>query len=114
CLARALGPANAFDLGRVLRPAAVVEQIPVDRELDAVRAQMVGETQRKRRRHARVLDAQLTASAHSDLELHLPALLALCEQLVEPELLERQDRQLRRLLADTRDLERVEDDDAAA
>src|SRR5439155_17806376 len=57
-------------------------------------------------------ETELAASAQRDLELDLPPLLPLREQLVRAELLERNDLELRRVLAHTRDLERVQDHDA--
>ena len=64
---------------------------------------------RKAGRHRRPLQAQLAAGAQSDLELVLPVRVALREQLVDPELLERDDLELRRVLAHARDLEGVQD-----
>src|SRR5437667_203401 len=48
----------------------------------------------------------------SELEHDLPALQALREELVGAELLERQDLQIRCVLANARDLERVKDHDS--
>ena len=60
-----------------------------------------------------MLDAQFAAAPRGDLELDLPPLESLGEQLVAPELLQRHDLQAGRVLAHARNLERVEDDDAA-
>src|SRR2546422_5844621 len=49
-----------------------------------------------------------------ELQLDLPALLALRVKLVQAELLERDDLEVRRLLAHARDLQRVEDHRTAA
>ena len=57
-LARALRAAQALDLGRVLAPAPEVEELAVELHLDALRAQAVGELERKRRRHGRARDAE--------------------------------------------------------
>ena len=66
-------------------------------------------TDGERRRHGSLVDPELATSAHRDLELDLPSLLALREELVGSELLERHDLELRGLLAYPRDLERVQD-----
>ena len=61
----------------------------------------------------RALDPELTARSNGELEHHLPTLQATSEELVRTELLERHDLQRRRVLADTRNLQGVEDRDAA-
>ncbi len=66
-------------------------------------------TDGERRRHRGLLDPELAASTHCDLELDLPPFLALSEELIGAKLLERNDLELRRVLADTRDLERMQD-----
>src|SRR5205823_11356189 len=68
-LARALRTANTRDLGLVLRAAPVVEDLAVDDDVDAVRAQVVRMRDRKAWRHRRPLEAELAASAKSELQL---------------------------------------------
>ena len=67
-LARLLRIANPAQLRLVLRAPPVVEELALDDELDAVRAQVVGKPEWKRRRHRRALDPELPHGAQRELE----------------------------------------------
>ena len=96
---RALGGALAapdpVELGRRLHPAALVEELAAGLDLDLVRAQEVGDAERKvPRRHGR-LDPGSAARAEHELRHHVVPGIALLDELVEPQLLERDDLEAR-------------------
>ena len=80
------------------------------RDLDAVRAQVVCDLQRERRRHDGALDPEAPRRAQDHLELDLLAREALRVELVDPELLVGQSVQPRRDLRQAVELERAQDD----
>ena len=67
-LACALCAPQPRELGRILLPAPALEVRAIAVDLDSVRAQMVGELERERRRRDRVRDTELLAGADVDLE----------------------------------------------
>jgi hypothetical protein len=80
-----LGPADALELGVVLDAAALIEELAVGRQLEAVRAQVLREHERERVRDRRVRDADLLHAAKRQFERDLPVLEAGVEQFVQPE-----------------------------
>ena len=106
-LGGALGAADPGELGPGLRPAAVVEEGLVDAQLDSVRAQVVGLTERELVRHDRLRHAELAADPDEDLEQGLLGGLALGVQLVEPEVLQWMRDETRRGRLDPADLHRM-------
>ena len=65
------------------------------------------------RRHRRPFEPELATGAQREVELRLPCGQAAGDQLVDPQLLERDDLELRRVLSHARDLARMENHDAA-
>ena len=76
---------------------------------DPVGAQVVGELERERGRNDGVVEAEVPRRAQHELELDLLAVEALREQLVEPEVLEREDLELGGGRGDPVELERAHD-----
>ncbi len=88
-LGGALRAAHAGELGLGLHAAAVVEELAVDRQLDAVRAQVVGEPERERLgTTALVMPSASTARSASSARISAVGRPER-EQLVDPELLRR-------------------------
>ena len=84
-----LGAAHAGELRLRLHAAAVVEELAVDGQLDAVGAQLVGEPERERLRDDGLRDAERRDRAQRDLVPDLGIGLTLGDQVVEPVLLAR-------------------------
>ena len=79
------GPLRAPDAGQLgvrLHPPAIVEEVAVDRQLDAVGAQPVGEPERERLRHDGARHAEALDRARRDLIAELLVGEARCDQLV--------------------------------
>jgi hypothetical protein len=110
----ALGPPDPGQLRLVLHAAAADEELAVGLDVDPVRAEVVGDLERERRRNRRALEAEPPRRAENHLELDLVAVQALRVELVEPELLERQRLEVRRESVDPAQLERARDDAALA
>src|SRR4051794_7064946 len=66
-----LGATDAGELRLVLDPAAGAEAFAVGSDLDPVRPQMVGDQDRERARHDRLLHAEAARGTQCDLELDL-------------------------------------------
>jgi hypothetical protein len=98
--------ADAVQLRPRLDPAAVDELLLVDRQLDPIRPQVVGDEERELGWDGRGADAELPRGAQGDLGLDLEPAQALLDQLVVAERGRVED-----LDAVLFDLERVEDRD---
>jgi hypothetical protein len=106
-------PPDAGQLGVRLDPPAAVEQLSLRLDVDRVRAQVVGDLEREvARGHCRLDLGRATGPEH-ELRRHLVPGEALCDQLVQAELLERH-RLEPRDLAQPRDLERAHEGRARA
>ena len=77
------------ELGRRLDAAALVEELALGLDLDLVRAQVVGDLERELARSHRCGDAGSPARPEDQLGRQLVPGQPLLDQLVEPELLER-------------------------
>ena len=86
-LGRTLRAAHARELRLGLRAAAVVEELLVDVELDAVGAQAVGEPDGEVLRDARPLQAEARHGSHGELGADLSRIEPRRDQLVDAELL---------------------------
>ena len=73
---------DAGELELVLDPAAALELVVVDRQLDAVRAQVVGDEQRELRRDGRLGDAQRVRGAQADLGVQVHVVETRGDQVV--------------------------------
>src|SRR6185436_7902209 len=84
-----LRTANAGELRFVLDPSPLVEDVAVRLERDAVRAQEIGLLERECARSDRALEPDLLAGAEDDLALRLVPRDAARNELVDPQVLER-------------------------
>ena len=87
-LGRALGAADALELGRRLGAAARLDRLRVDLDADAALAQPVGERHRQVAGHDGRLDPPAPDGPQRHLELRLVARRAVGEHLVEAELVD--------------------------
>ena len=79
------------ELGGRLDPAPLVEELPVDRDLDALVTQPVGEPERERLRHDGARHAERLHRSNGNLLPNLAERAAGRDQLVGAELLERME-----------------------
>ncbi len=108
-LAAPLRAPQPRELGCGLATAAILEALPVDDDLHAAAAQVVGELERERRRDDGGRDPELREGADVHLELGLRRGRSRREQLVHPEPLRRQRLDPRIGGDETRHLERAQD-----
>ena len=106
-LATLLRPPQTVELGRGLAASAILEALPVDDDLHAAAAQVVGELERERGRDRGGLDPELREGADDHLELGLRGGRSRRQQLVDPEPLRRQRLDPRVGGNETRHLERA-------
>ena len=84
-----LRAADPLQLVSALDAPPVLEEVAVGRHLDPVRAEMVGEPERERRRDDGVRDPQLLHGPQQDLLADLPEREPRPDEVIEPELLRR-------------------------
>jgi hypothetical protein len=102
-----LGAAHAAQLGLVLRPPAPGELLDVGAQLDAVRAQAVGQRDRQLRRHHGDVQLEARAEPRAQLELDLRARHPGRDEVVEAELVPEHELDVGRDAGDPVALEQV-------
>ena len=113
-LDRAAGAADAGELVLGLHASAFVEEALIGRELDPLRAQVVGLTEREGIRSHRGLETELPHGVQVQLALDLVRVEPALQQLVDADVLVREHVEPRAELRDAARLERADDDGTLA